>query len=142
MPPDDLGQLSAKQQVVALLRDFARQIQAMDDSEVENVLAGKWRLEIRPPIKNPEERRTRKRCSEEDFVWLREAMQNTDTREHARELIDRFLHTKADLTRLATVLDIPVPKNISSEHLKDRLVEGTVGYRLRSAAIRGKAATY
>ena len=71
-------------------------------------------------------------------IFITYALQNTDTREHARELIDSFLHTKEELTRFARVLDIPVPKCISSEQIKDRLVEGTVGYRLRSAAIRAR----
>ena len=78
------------------------------------------------------------RCSDEEFEKLQDALRNTDTREQAREIIDRLLHTKAELTRFARVLDIPVPKSTSSEQIKDRLVEGTVGYRIRSAAIRSR----
>ena len=33
-------------------------------------------------------------------------------------------------------LDIPIPNRASSAEVMNRLVEGTVGYRLRSAAIR------
>ena len=142
MASNGLKIASPKQQVVSVLRDLANQIQAMDDSDFESVLAGESRLEIRPPLKKQEQQRARMRCSEEEFERLEEALRSTQTRERARELIDRFLHTKADLTRFARVLDIPVPRSTSSEHLKDRLVEGTVGYRLRSAAIRGKATTY
>lgn len=135
MTPNGLNQPSAKQQVVSLLRDLASQIQKMDDSEVESVLAGESRLEIRPPQKKSKRQRTRNRYLDEESEKLQDALQNTDTREHARELIDSFLHTKEELTRFARVLDIPVPRSISSEQIKDRLVEGTVGYRLRSAAI-------
>ena len=138
MTPNGLNQPSAKQQVVSLLRDLASQIQKMDDSEVESVLAGESRLEIRPPQKKSKRQRTRNRYLDEESEKLQDALQNTDTREHARELIDSFLHTKEELTRFARVLDIPVPKSISSEQIKDRLVEGTVGYRLRSAAIRAQ----
>ena len=142
MESNALKKPSPKQQVISLLRDLASQIQAMDDSEFERVLSGKSRLEIRPPKKKSEEQQPRIRCSDEDLERLREALRSTNTRERARELIERFLHTKAELTRFARVLDIPVPKSTSSEQLKDRLVEGTVGYRIRSAAIRGNAATY
>ena len=140
MASNGLKKRSAKQQVVSLLRDLASQIQTMDDSEFESVLAGQSRLEIRPPLKKSEEQRTRIRCSDEEFGRLQEALRNTHTRERARELIDGLLHTKTELTRFARVLDIPVPKSTSSEQLKDRLVEGTVGYRIRSAAIRGNSA--
>lgn len=138
MTSNGLNQPSAKQQVVSLLRDFANQIQKMDDSELESVLAGELRLEIRPPQKKSKKQRTRNRCSDEEFEKLQGALQNTDTREQARELIDGILHTKEELTRFARVLDIPVPKSIPSEQIKDRLVEGTVGYRIRSAAIRAR----
>lgn len=138
MTSNGLNQPSAKQQVVSLLRDFANQIQKMDDSELESVLAGELRLEIRPPQKKSKKQRTRNRYLDEEFEKLQGALQNTDTREQARELIDGILHTKEELTRFARVLDIPVPKSISSEQIKDRLVEGTVGYRIRSAAIRAR----
>ena len=138
MTSNGLNQPSVKQQVVSLLRDFANQIQKMDDSEIESVLAGELRLEIRPPQKKSKKQPTRNRYLADEFEKLQDALQNTDTREHARELIDSFLHTKEELTRFARVLDIPVPKSISSEQIKDRLVEGTVGYRLRSAAIRAQ----
>ena len=139
MTPGGPRRLSTKQQVVSLLRDWAKQIQAMDDSEIEGVLAGQSRLEIRPPVDKSSRSRTRSRCTDEDFTKLQDTLRNTDTRERARELIDELLHTKAELIRFARALDIPVPTSISSEKIKDRLVEGTVGYRLRSAAIRGNA---
>ena len=139
MTPSGPRSSSAKKLVVSLLRDLARQIQALDDSEVESVLAGQSRIEIRPPLAKPEGNRTRSRCTDEALTGLQERLRNTNTRQRARELINEILHTKAELTRFARALDIPVPKSISSEQIKDRLVEGTVGYRLRSAAIRGNA---
>lgn len=142
MATNGLRKRSTKQQVVSLLREFASQIQAMEDSEVERVLLGECRLEIRPIQKKPNGRGSRTRCSDEAFGRLQKALQDSNTREHARELIDGSLHTRAELARFARLLDIPVPKSTSSEQLRDRLVEGTVGYRIRSAAIRGNAATY
>lgn len=135
MTPNGRPQSSPKQQVVSLLRDLARQIQAMEDSEIENVLAGQYRLEIRPPVTKRQQ--TRIRRSDEEITRLQDALRTTNSRQQARQLIDELLHTKAELQRFAKALDIPAPKGASSEQIKDRLVEGTVGYRLRSAAIRG-----
>ena len=139
MTPNGRKQSSPKQQVVSLLRDLARQIQAMDDSEIESVLAGQYRLEIRPPAMKQRRQQTQVRGSDDEVSRLQDALRTTDTREQARQLIDELLNTKAELIRFARALDIPVPKSASAEQLKDRLVEGTVGYRLRSAAIRGNA---
>ena len=141
MTPNGLNQPSAKQQVVSLLRDFASQLQKMDDSELESVLAGEFRLEIRPPQKKSKKQPTRNRYLDEEFEKLQDTLRNTDTREQAREIIDSILHTKEELTRFARVLDIPVPKSISSEQIKDRSVEGTAtsfswGLRRRPCAGR------
>ena len=130
---------STKQQVVSLLRHFASQIQAMDDEEVQRVLDGELKIEIRTP--QPTKKRTRKTrpCSDAELQELHDSLGRTSTRERALELINAKLQSKAELTRFARVIDIPVPKEASSATLKDRLVEATVGYRIRSAAVRGNA---
>ena len=132
------GSSSTKRQLVSLLRDFAREIQAMDDSQIERILAGELRIEVRVPeksaAKTPEEKA---QCSDHEIDLLRQALQRADSREQAGVLIDQYLHSKADMIRFARILDIPAPQKTSSKNLKNRLVEATVGYRLRSAAIRG-----
>lgn len=129
---------STKQQFVSLLRDFARQIQAMDDAQIERILAGELRIEVRAPEKERAKAREGKaRCSDPEIESLRRELQEAGSREQARALIDRYLHSKADLVHFARVLDISAPQKSSSDDIKTRLVESTVGYRLRSAAIRG-----
>jgi hypothetical protein len=130
---------SVKQQVVALLHHFAKQIQAMNDDDVERILDGDLKIEIRPADKQTKRREKPNRCSNEEMSQLNYALGKANTRERAVELIDGMLQSKTDLTRFARVIDIPVPKEASSRDLKARLVEATVGYRIRSAAIRGDA---
>lgn len=129
---------STKQQFVSLLREFARQIQAMDDAQIERILAGELRIEVRAPEKDRTKAREGKaRCSNLEMELLRRELQEAGSREQARVLIDRHLHSKADLVHFARMLDISVPQKSSSDDIKTRLVESTVGYRLRSAAVRG-----
>lgn len=129
---------SAKQQFVSLLRDFARRIQAMDDAQMERILAGELRSEVRAPEKErAKARKGKARCSDREIELLRRELQEAGSREQARTLIDRYLHSEADLVHFARVLDISAPQKYSSGDIETRLVESTVGYRLRSAAIRG-----
>ena len=129
---------STKEQFVSLLRDFARRIQAMDDARMERILAGELRIEVRAPEKERAKAREGKaRCSDPEIESLRRELQEAGSREPARALIDRYLHSKADLVHFARVLDISAPQKSSSDDIEARLVESTVGYRLRSAAIRG-----
>ena len=123
----------------ALLNDLARQLGRMDSAKFEKVLSGELGLKVHVT----EDSKTRKpvkksQMSDEKLVGLHDALRKTETREQAREMIDSTLRTKDDLYQLARLLDIPTLKNATSEHMKDRLVEATVGFRIRSAAVQGK----
>jgi hypothetical protein len=130
---------STKQQIVSLLRHFAKEIQAMDDEEVQRILDGELKMEIRAPQRAKTKPRQARGCSDAELHELQDSLGRTSTRERALELINAKLQSKADLTRFARVIDIPVSKEASSGVLRDRLVEATVGYRIRSAAVRGNA---
>ena len=132
---------STKQLLVSLLRDLAKQIQAMDDSQIERILSRDLEIEVqvleKDAAKTP---KGRVRCSDQEIDQLRQALQETGSREQAGALIDECLYSKADMIRFARFLDIPASQKSSSEDIKNRLVEATVGYRLRSAAIQGSVA--
>lgn len=128
-----------KRDVVALLRSFARQLQAMDDADVARLIAGD-RFEIRLLERSRRRSQSSPSCSEDELDRLRRNLLKAKSREVARELIDRSLHSKADLFALARELDVSVPKSATSENLRERLVEGTVGFRVRAAAVRGVTA--
>jgi hypothetical protein len=128
---------TTKQQFVSLLRHFTRQIQAMDDEDVQRILDGELELEIRTTDRRARSSGKRQRCSDEEMIRLRDSLGRVRSRECALELIDRTLQSKTDLARFAKAIDVPVPKEASTNDVRDRLVEATVGYRIRSAAIRG-----
>ena len=137
MLSDQADGTHVKRRVVSLLNKFARQIQAMDDAELERVLAGDWRIELKAK-RSPKKHNSSRQCSMDVIRKLRDDLNGTESRQTARRLIDGVAHTRGDLTRLAKMLDLPVPKSCSTAELKDRLIESTVGFRLRSAAVRGE----
>lgn len=129
---------STKQQVVALLRNVARQIQAMDEATLNRVLEGGFRIDADLPSK-PKPTKKPFACSDEQISKLKAALNKTNSHEEARRVIGNALGSRAQLVSFARALDIPAPKNATSEELKERLVEATVGFRVRSAAIRGRS---
>ena len=130
---------STKQQVVALLRNVAKQIQAMDEPTLDRVLAGGFRIDADLPNKRkPTVKQVA--CSDQQINDLKTALSKIDNHEEARQVIGNSLGSRAQLICFARALDVPTPKNSTSEDLKDRLVEATVGFRVRSAAIRGRPA--
>ena len=128
---------STKQQVVALFRNFARQIQAMDEETVSRILEGGFRIDADLPSK-PKQARKKSACSDEQLRDLREALSKVDSHEEAKWAIGNSLTSRAQLVSFARALDVPAPTNSTSDELTDRLVEATVGFRVRSAAIRGE----
>jgi len=60
------------------------------------------------------------------------------SRKAAYELLDEAKLTKAELEDLARYIDIPVSQRDNISRIKERIVENTVGHRLRSEAIQGQ----
>lgn len=58
-------------------------------------------------------------------------------REEARTLLELKFSSKKSLEILARNLDIPITKKDKVEELRDKIVEATVGARMRSQAILG-----
>jgi hypothetical protein len=61
---------------------------------------------------------------------------------HNREEGERYLlskcSSKIELERVAKKLDIPFQKKDSMQKLKNKIIERTIGFRLRSQAIQGE----
>ena len=118
-----------------MLKAFVRRIEELDEADFDRVIAGDWKIEVGGG--GPEPKRSGGDvCSSEEIERLRDELGGVSSRERARELIDGTLRSKADLAAFAKALDVPAPKGASVERLRESLVEATVGFRLRSVAIR------
>ncbi|MBP0617044.1 hypothetical protein J6595_15760 [Jiella sp. KSK16Y-1] len=62
-----------------------------------------------------------------------------ETREEVERYLDRVATKKADLELIARQLKLPLSKREDARELVDKIVDSSVGYKLRSKAIRGKA---
>ncbi|MEJ6486004.1 hypothetical protein N0Y54_32860 [Nostoc punctiforme UO1] len=66
-------------------------------------------------------------------------LQKLNTREEGFRVLDDFCPTKKDLQSLAVCIDIPNNKKDVIQALREKIIEATIGYRLRSRAIRGES---
>ena len=60
-----------------------------------------------------------------------------NNREEGEKYITEKKFTRSDLELVCKELDIPFNKKDTIEKLKDKIIEGTIGFRLRSQAIQG-----
>lgn len=87
---------------------------------------------------------TRRRAKEEadsgvvvDVASIVEKLTSCASREEAAAFLDSNFSTKKPLEQIARVLDIAVSKKDRVETLRDKIIEGTTGARIRSEAIKG-----
>lgn len=68
-----------------------------------------------------------------------DALARVESRQEAYDFLMRSFETRRTLEMLARFLDVPVVKQDKIESIRDKVIEATVGARLRSEAIKGKA---
>lgn len=64
------------------------------------------------------------------------AIKNMHDRQQVESYLDKTIPSKVELLKLAKFLDIPVSKSDKTEQIKHKLIEGTIGFKLRSHAIQ------
>ncbi len=67
-----------------------------------------------------------------------ETLRSLDTREEGLRILTDFCSARKDLQSLAIYIDIPNSRRDSIPTLRERIIEATIGYRLRSRAIQGE----
>lgn len=125
---------------VQLLRDYAKHIQTLSQEEFEDLLTGVAKIELKTSrcTKNRVYRKKEK-APEVELSKHRSTLENMKTREEGELFLSRICKSKDDLIYLTKYLDIPVQKSDKLDRLKDKIIEATIGYRVRSAAIQKSA---
>ncbi|WP_334066250.1 hypothetical protein [Burkholderia cepacia] len=123
--------------LASLLRRFARELEALSDDELEEL------DESRGPLLAPRSGGARRRSDDANTV-ARSAIDGIigrlrmlKARDEGVALLKQMAPTKEKLTVVAKALDLPVGKKNSNDEIAEKIVETTIGYRIRSAAIRG-----
>lgn len=60
-----------------------------------------------------------------------------NTRDEGELFLQSKCSTKSDYEAIAKKLDVPFQKKDSIEKIKSKIIEGTIGFRIRSQAIQG-----
>lgn len=124
-----------QEKAAEVLRKVATFLRGLTEDEIDDLLAGRTRLTLVG-------RSTRKPVSrtsvtpELDVDALRRELTAKATREEGMSLLNSLSPTRETLRQIASAIDIPAPKTDTVERLKERIIEATIGYRLRSQAIR------
>jgi hypothetical protein len=122
-----------------LLKHLAKATERLTDDEIAEVVAGKRRI-ILTTEDATADRPTVRTGEQPDFGDLIAGLQSAETRDAANRLIDETELTRTQLAQLAKSLDLPVHRGDDTARLREKIIETTIGFRLRSNAIHRKEA--
>jgi hypothetical protein len=124
--------------IALVLNKIQSAVMHLSSDEIERLAEKNYDLEIKVVRRrmkdDPEER-----VPDENFKVLLDKLTNTNSRQEASDFLLVTFETKKPLEQLARFLDLPVLKQDKVENLREKIIEATVGARLRSEAIKGKA---
>lgn len=120
--------------LLGIVGDF---ISKLDEKEVEDLLNGRSRLVVEHSEGTRKAGNRPKRLSDEEVKEILHHLNQASTREDGIEILNKDCKTRSHLVALARAADLPVQKRDKVLTIRDRIIEATIGYRLRSRAIRG-----
>lgn len=127
---------SQKLQFSRVLQRLVDTVERLSEDDFSKLGDGSFNIEIRL---------TRKRSKEEsstpthdaDLANVIEKLIAFPNREEAQQFLDANFSTRKSVEPIARKLDIPISKQDKVETLRDKVIEATVGARVRSQAIQG-----
>ena len=131
-----------KDVVATVLRKVADAIKGLDSEEWHAVVDGDFKVEI--AVQRGREERAGERTdsiASEELVEIVRALNEATTREAGLAVLEKRCPSKENLVQLSRHLDIPVQRRDASDKMRKRIVETTIGFRLRSRAVQGALPT-
>ena len=129
------------QKIVAkCLRELAKSINQLKKEQYESVVNGNFEIEIKissleSKSKLPEPKRL---FETEDILEIESLLRNLNSREKGTVLLKDRCTNKESLIRVAKHLDLPVQKKEKIDTIIEKIVENTIGFKLRSQSIQGR----
>jgi len=117
------------------LRRLAAALERMSDEELARLNEPGAEIEIKVFRRRTKDEFTPK--AQLDLVAIVAKLTEAANRSDASKFLDESYGTKKALEQIARHLDVVVSKQDKTETLRDRIIEATVGARLRSEAIQG-----
>lgn len=121
------------------LRELADRIESMSVSEIEKCASGEARIVL--VLEESPKDLKRSGSQPATSARLGEARTSLDTmtsREEGEQFLAEHFPGREGLVSLAKAIDVRVTKKDNVGKLRERIIEATIGYRLRSAAIQGR----
>lgn len=120
-----------------LFRQCAKAVETLSEEDKAALISGEASLRVSVESKT-RPRRSPQPTDDTDIIALRTRLDSCQSRDDAERIIEEMSFSKAALRQITKAFELPYTKDDSVSRLVERIVESTVGFRLRSQAIQGK----
>ncbi|WP_200242736.1 hypothetical protein [Thiohalocapsa halophila] len=120
-----------------IFADLSSELQSLTDEDLKKLSGGDYRLSLRI-TRTRSGQKTSDGLSQDEKESLLRELAKAETREDGMQVIEDALNTRKELESVARFLDISVLKQDKVASIREKIVEATIGARLRSEAIKGK----
>ncbi len=126
--------------ILIVFRRIAEALNALSEDELKRLSEPLYTIEVKAVRRRIREEPSQllPGSSAEDAISQISAL---SSRQEAQALLDSKFSSKKVLELIARKLDIPINRQDKVEDLRDKIVEATVGARIRSQAIQGTGGT-
>jgi hypothetical protein len=125
--------------VITIFRRLAEAIDALTEDEIKRLSDPQYDVEVRAVRRRPKED-TLDATLKVDADEVIRTITGKATRLEAQSFLDSNFSNKKMLEQIARRLDIPIIRQDKVEVLRDKIIEATVGAKMRSQAIQGTGA--
>ena len=123
-----------KKDILKLLQLIQKELNNLSEDEIDSLLSGEAKLEL--IIKSKLKRKSIE--TNIDLHKLESELRELNNRDAGINLLAKTFSTKEELEKFARQLDLPVLKGDKVDLLRKKIVEATIGYKLRSDSIQNK----
>ncbi len=116
-----------------LIREFLKFLESLSPDALSAVMQGDRKITFSLGDDSEPKKKTAT-LDDKSLATLQQQLRDSRSREDAHSLIAGL--TKASLTALAKQLDTPTQKADTVDRLREKIVEATIGFRMRSEAIQ------
>jgi hypothetical protein len=124
-----------KEALVLIFKQISSLIGRLSDDEIDDILSGKLIFALKE--KGGKGKKNKRSIDEEKIEEFISKLRSMNERENGIALLETEGVDKYFLKRLARNIDISTSDRDNIETLVERIIEATIGYRLRSKAIQG-----
>jgi hypothetical protein len=123
-----------------IFNSLSKAIDDLSEDEILDIESGKLEINFLFSEKKSTVKRNNTKVSLDERVLLKvnNLLNEALTRDDGVLILEKYLKSRAELESFAKTIDVPIMKSDNVKNIKEKIVDATVGARLRSGAILGK----